>query len=212
MASKSAPSSPEGWSGQSGCIHHVEGENNELVGVHHAREEAEAYEHEKYFKIVKYHQPNDDARDENLHLLDGSFKRYNDYGIIKPFDIEMDTVAWWYMSCGRALGMHNGKLIEYDSSTLAPLGLVLDADELVDKKIGIIAPGLDAADTCKMLLDEMEDTMCVVNCIAALSSYWNERQAIVLIDKKGGLVNIVRPNEDGSYWRKFDRNAMKICA
>ena len=76
----------------------------------------------------------------------------------------MDTVAWWYLSCGRALGMLNGNLIEYDSSTLAPLGLVVGADELVGKKIGVINSGLDA-DTCAMMFDE-EEGMEGADCAA----------------------------------------------
>jgi hypothetical protein len=119
------------------------------------------------------------------------------------FDIEMDTVAWWYMSCGRALGMLNGNLIEYDSSTLAPLGLVVGADELVGKKIGVINSGLDA-DTCALMFDEegMEGADC-----AALAGDLRE-QAVVLLDKKTNVVTVVQPNEDGSYWRKIVRNKM----
>ena len=52
---------------------------------------------------------------------------------IDPADgkcVDDDTIAWWYMSCGRVLGMYDGRLIEYDPSTLAPLGLVCGADEL----------------------------------------------------------------------------------
>lgn len=92
------------------------------------------------------------------------------------FDIETDTASWWYMPCGRVLGMHNGQLIEYDPSSIAPLGLVICADELVDKKIGVI------------------------------------NSEVVLLDKKDGLVSIVRPNDDGSYWRRFDRDNVEICA
>lgn len=36
-----------------------------------------------------------------------------------------DVVCWWHMACGRVLGVHNGMLLEYDPSTLAPLGLVV---------------------------------------------------------------------------------------
>jgi len=81
----------------------------------------------------------------------------------------MDTLSWWYMSCGRVLGMLNGNLIEYDSSTLAPLGHVAGADELVGKKIGVIDSG------------------------------------IVLLDNITKAVTDVKPNEDGSYRRKFIR-------
>ena len=112
------------------------------------------------------------------------------------FDIEMDTIAWWYLSCGRALGMLNGNLIEYDSSTLAPLGLVVGADELVGKKIGVINSGLDA-DTCQIMFEDMEG-MEGLDC-AGLAGDLRE-QAVVLLDKETGLVTVVQPNEDVSIW------------
>mmetsp|Transcript_9111 Transcript_9111/g.19718 ORF Transcript_9111/g.19718 Transcript_9111/m.19718 type:complete len:578 (-) Transcript_9111:191-1924(-) len=170
------------------------GDTNE-VGVY--AHEDEAYEHDKYFKV---YQP---CAGDKLHPPDDGFKRYNADGNINPFDIEMDTVAWWYLSCGRVLGMLNGNLIEYDSSTLAPLGLVVGADELVGKKIGVINSGLDA-DTCSMLFDE-EEGMEGADC-AALAGDLRE-QAVVLLDSSG-LVTVVQPNEDGSYWRKIVRNKM----
>jgi len=169
--------------------------NTNEVGIY--AHEDEAYEHDKYFKV---YQPN---AGDKIHPPDDGFKRYNSDGNINPFDIEMDTIAWWYMSCGRALGMLNGNLIEYDSSTLAPLGLVVGADELVGKKIGVINSGLDA-DTCEMLFEE-EEGMEGADC-AALAGDIRE-QAVVLLDKDG-LVTVVQPNEDGSYWRKIVRNKM----
>ena len=33
--------------------------------------------------------------------------------------------CWFHLACGRVLGVHNGIVIEYDASTLAPLGLVV---------------------------------------------------------------------------------------
>ena len=116
----------------------------------------------------------------------------------------MDTVGWWHLSCGRALGMLNGNLIEYDSSTLAPLGLVVGADELVGKKIGVINSGLDA-DTCEMMMEEVEG-MEGADC-AAMAGDLRE-QAVVLLDPETGVVTVVQPNEDGSYWRKIVRNKM----
>ena len=35
------------------------------------------------------------------------------------------TVCWFHLSCGRVLGVHDQMVLEYDSSTLAPLGLVV---------------------------------------------------------------------------------------
>jgi len=166
------------------------------VGVY--AHEDEAYEHDQYFKVYV---PN---AGDALHPPDDGFRRYDQDGNIPPFDIDMDTVGWWYMSCGRALGMLNGNLIEYDSSTLAPLGLVVGADELVGKKIGVINSGLDA-DTCSMMFDE-EEGMEGLDCAAMAGD--TREQAVVLLDKETNVVTVVQPNEDGSYWRKIVRNKM----
>ena len=113
----------------------------------------------------------------------------------------MDTDAWWYMPCGRALGMFHGKLVEYDSFTLAPLGLVAGADELVDRKIGVINNSDLNTDTCEILVGTEE----VVEGAeyAAIDSNLHG-QVVVLLDKNGGHTSTIHPNEDGSYWRKFD--------
>ena len=97
------------------------------------------------------------------------------------------------------LGMLNGNLIEYDFSTLS---LVVGADELVGKKIGIINFGLDA-NTCTIFDDQedMEDANC-----AALARDLRE-QAVVLLDVSG-VVTVVQPNEDILLWRKIVRNKM----
>jgi len=166
------------------------------VGVY--AHEDEAYDHDSYFKVYV------PSAGDALHPPDDGFRRYDQDGNIPPFDIEMDTVGWWYLSCGRALGMLNGNLIEYDSSTLAPLGLVVGADELVGKKIGVINSGLDA-DTCTMMMDD-EEGMEGADC-AALAGDLRE-QAVVLLDKETNVVTVVQPNEDGSYWRKIVRNKM----
>ena len=50
-----------------------------------------------------------------------------------------DMVCWWHMDCGRVLGCHDGKLLEYDSETLAPLGIVVE--ELKDKEIRVVNKG-----------------------------------------------------------------------
>jgi hypothetical protein len=47
----------------------------------------------------------------------------------------LDPVAWWQMKDGKILGGHNGMIIEYDPSTLAPLGMVVSRDELMNRKV-----------------------------------------------------------------------------
>ena len=38
----------------------------------------------------------------------------------KPVD--QKTVSWWRMNCGRVLGIYDGRLIEYEASTLGKKG------------------------------------------------------------------------------------------
>jgi len=35
-----------------------------------------------------------------------------------------------------------------------------------------------------------------------------QEQAVLLVDDSTGVVTVVQPNEDGSYWRKIVRNKM----
>jgi hypothetical protein len=54
------------------------------------------------------------------------------------------------MACGRVLGVHNGMVLEYDSSTLAPLGLVVGKDELQGRQVAVIDSGLNQQDGAQM--------------------------------------------------------------
>ena len=47
----------------------------------------------------------------------------------------LQTVCWWHMACGAVLGVHDGMIIEYDASTLAPLGMVVSKDELAGRQV-----------------------------------------------------------------------------
>jgi hypothetical protein len=165
-------------------------DENHEVGVY--AHDDEAYAHDEYFKV---YQPS--AGDE-LHPPDDGLIQYEDSFILDP--VTKDTTKWWYMACGRVLGMLNGMLIEYDPSTLAPLGLVVGADELVGKRIGVIDSGLDE-ESCAVSNDVgMEGADC--------SEAEGREQAVVLIDENDGSIVVVQPNEDGSYWRKIVRNKM----
>lgn len=94
------------------------------------------------------------------------------------------------MACGRVLGVHKGMVIEYDASTLAPLGLVVGKDELKGRSVAVIDSGL-----------ESQDASYDAAQIEA------KEQAVILYDEEGN-VTVVQPNEDGSYWRKIVRNKM----
>jgi len=150
---------------------------------------------DKYFKV---YQP---SAGDALHPPDEGYigDKFTPDGTLIVSDVSFETKAWWNMACGRVLGMLNGNMIEYDPSTLAPLGLVVGADELVGKKIAIIDSGLEE---CEVFMDEigMEGAEC--------EGMEAREQAVLLIDEKSGAVTVVQPNEDGSYWRKIVRNKM----
>jgi hypothetical protein len=90
------------------------------------------------------------------------------------------------MASGRVLGVHNGMVLEYDASTLAPLGLVVGRDELAGRQVAVVDSGENQKDGAMFEARE---------------------QAVVLYDGSGN-VTVVQPNEDGSYWRKIVRNKM----
>jgi hypothetical protein len=166
-------------------------DSNHEVGVY--AHEDEAYDHDEYFKVYA------PSLGDALHPPDAGLIRYDD-SFTMDTTVDTETTAWWYMACGRVLGMLNGMLIEYDRSTMAPLGLVVGADELIGKRIAVIDSGL-ADQECVLSTEEgMEGADCAV--------IDGREQALVLLDDGDGSVVIVQPNEDGSYWRKIVRNKM----
>jgi len=117
--------------------------------------------------------------------------------------VDGETIAWWHMSCGRVLGVYDGRLLEYEPSTLAPLGLVVGQDELAGKQVVVVGSGLEECkvDTATVSTEQgMEGADCADNEA--------EEQAVLLVDRNNGAVTVVQPNEDGSYWRKIVRNKM----
>jgi len=154
-----------------------------------------AHEHEEISgdSFIKVYSPS---------LGDGCKVDYDDEeGALDPTKgdcIDEETIAWWQMSCGRVLGMYDGRLIEYDPSTLAPLGLVVGADELAGRRVLVVGSGIE-----ECAVEETEG-MEGADCADAEA----EEQAVLLIDDNTGTVTVVQPNEDGSYWRKIVRNKM----
>jgi hypothetical protein len=144
--------------------------------------------------FVQEYEPRVEA-DDGPYPVAEDLVEYEDSMILDE-DMSKDTTAWWYLACGRVLGMYQGMLIEYDPSTLAPLGLVVGADELLGKQIAIIDSGLDANQESTDAPNEDDDDDFV------------REQAVVLIDDTDGSVIVVQPNEDGSYWRKIVRNKL----
>jgi hypothetical protein len=90
----------------------------------------DAYEHNNYFKV---YQPTDG----DLQYVCGA-ETDELCAITEDEPVTLETKAWWRLSNGRVLGVLNGMLLEYDESTLAPLGLVLTKAELVGTSITVV--------------------------------------------------------------------------
>jgi len=114
----------------------------------------------------------------------------------KDADWTEKTVCWWHMADGAVLGVHDGMVIEYDPTTLAPLGMVVSKDELLGRKVAVIDSGLEA-EQCNVFADGAE-----------CAEQSNREQALILYDEETNDVTVIQPNEDGSYWRKIVRNKM----
>jgi len=74
--------------------------------------------------------------DDGCYMVDAS-------GTLNPIGSKVDytdrnQVCWWHMKDGAVLGVHNGMIIEYDPSTLAPLGMVVSRDELENRRVAVI--------------------------------------------------------------------------
>jgi len=140
---------------------------------------------------------------------DECFVGYDDEGVLDASGasgndcyVDGETVAWWKLNCGRVLGVYDGRLIEYDPSTLAPLGLVVGEDELDGRRV-IVVPSGD--ESCKIVGGGVatDGGREAADCGTTSEG---EEQAVLLIDEASGAVTVVQPNEDGSYWRKIVRN------
>jgi len=168
-------------------------DDNHEVGVYAHGDESKT--DDKYFKV---YQP---CAGDDLHEPDAGYVDY-DGTLVLNQEITKESVAWWKMYCGRVLGMLNGNLIEYDPSTLAPLGLIVGADELVGKRLAVVESGLDAY--CEV--DELSEVVGMegADCVDAEPG----EQAIILFDPATKSSTVIQPNEDGSYWRKIVRNKM----
>mmetsp|Transcript_16553 Transcript_16553/g.32650 ORF Transcript_16553/g.32650 Transcript_16553/m.32650 type:complete len:617 (-) Transcript_16553:435-2285(-) len=169
---------------------------NHEIGVYGHKDVAR--EGDEFFKV---YQP---CQGDELHPPDKGYIPYGKDGMLHvDEEVTKETVAWWRMACGRTMGMLNGMLVEYDSSTLAPLGLIVGADELVGKRITVLDSGLE---NC-LIDDDDEVGMEGADC-GGVSAGEMREQAVVMYDPKTGDTTVVQPNEDGSYWRKIVRNKM----
>jgi len=147
-------------------------DGEESVVMAHPHED---YDHDLWFKAYT-------PQDEDGCYIEGAEGTLND-------DDEWTdkTVCWWHMADGAVLGVHDGMIIEYDESTLAPLGMVCSKDELQGRKVAVIDSGINQCDGAE----------CV-----------QKEQALVIYSNDSDDITVVQPNEDGSYWRKIVRNKM----
>ena len=53
---------------------------------------------------------------------DGCYIEASEGVLNEDEDWTEQTVCWWHMADGAVLGVHDGMVIEYDPTTLAPLG------------------------------------------------------------------------------------------
>jgi len=137
---------------------------------------------------------------DDLHPPDENYAETEDGEYMMQDPITKDTKAWWRMEDGRVLGLMDAMLIEYDQSTLAPLGLVVGADELIGKRLAVIDSSA-GEEYCSI---DNEEGMEGADCSEAAKV----EQAVVLMDDEKSQVVVIQPNEDGSYWRKIVRNKM----
>ena len=134
---------------------------------------SEDYDHEAWFSAYT-------PQEEDGCYLEGS------KGIQIADAGKKDVVCWWHMACGRVLGVHNGMVLEYYPSTLAPLGLVVGKDELAGRQLAVIDSGINQSNGAQLE---------------------GREQAVILYDEEMN-VTVIQPNEDGSFWRKIVRNKM----
>lgn len=166
-------------------------DDNHEVGVY--AHEDDTRDGDEHFKVYA------PCAGDDYHPPDEGYVGYSADGQLNiNFEITEDSKAWWYMADGRVLGFLKGMLIEYDPSTLAPLGLVMGADELCGKKIAVVDSGIDE----ECFFSE-EEGMDGYDCAAG-----PEREQAVVVYDKEGIATVIQPNEDGSYWRKIVRNKM----
>lgn len=171
-------------------------DENHEIGVYAHKDEELAGD--TYFKV---YQP---CAGDSLHPPDAGYIPYDKSGILSvDEEVTNDTVAWWMMASGRTMGLLNGMLVEYDTSTLAPLGLIVGADELLGKRITVIDSGLE--NNC-LIPDDNEVGMEGAECVVTAGAV--REQAVVMYDMKTKQATVIQPNEDGSFWRKIVRNKM----
>ncbi len=94
-----------------------------------------AYDHEDF--------DHDDFDGVYIPSLDDGCRVQDASGTLTETECTLETTQWWEMTDGKVLGLHEGMLLEYDPSTLAPLGLVVGADELHGRQVAVVDSSIE---------------------------------------------------------------------
>ena len=95
-------------------------------------------------------------------------------------DASSDKVCWWHMADGKVLGLHRGQLVEYDATTLAPLGVVVLEEQLKNREVMVVQNK-----TTLVLVDENTQDIEVVHPNAD-GSYWRKlsKSKVIRLEEK----------------------------
>eukprot|EP00240_Pyramimonas_obovata_P003347 CAMPEP_0118921598 /NCGR_PEP_ID=MMETSP1169-20130426/819_1 /TAXON_ID=36882 /ORGANISM="Pyramimonas obovata, Strain CCMP722" /LENGTH=607 /DNA_ID=CAMNT_0006862347 /DNA_START=55 /DNA_END=1878 /DNA_ORIENTATION=- len=138
----------------------LEQEGVSSCSVVHFAHPHEDYDHDQWFSAYV------PEEDDGCYVQVSDMRsEQNPSGILNPegSDVDFasrDAVCWWHMKDGAVLGGHNGMIIEYDPSTLAPLGMVVSRDELLNRRVAVIDDGW-GTDALVLYDDETNDITVV---------------------------------------------------
>ena len=163
-----------------------------VITLAHPHEE---YEHDLWFK-VHTPRPDDGCYLEGLEATPGVVNAKG-----SPFEditTDPDVVCWWHMKDrgGQVIGAHNGMLIEYDATSLAPLGVVCTADEISGREVAVIDDGVGST---LLLYDVGSDEVTVIQPNED-GSYWRK-----LVRNKMARTREVKRQKAAAQWLKERR-------
>jgi len=191
-----------------------DGSSNDKVVVyaHNSNNDDDAVPLHKDFRHDDFLKAYSPRAGDAYHEPDDKLIRYKDSFVSDKVD--EGTIAWWYLASGRVLGILNGMLLEYDRTTLAPVGMVVGPDELLGKRVAVIDSGGNGGDndgggatgSRRRRYASTERGMEGYEC--GIETSEQREQAVLLLDDEDARVVVVQPNEDGSYWRRIVRNKL----
>lgn len=128
-------------------------------------------------------------------------------GTLNPEGVDLDfadgdQVCWWHMKDGAILGVHGGMIMEYDASTLAPLGMVVSRDELQNRRVAVIDDGWGGS--ALVLYDDDTADVTVVQPNED-GSYWRK-----VVRNKMHRTREMRRMEAAAKWAKKEKMVDKV--